>query len=231
MSTQSSIPTPCILPSILAADFANLASDIDRVSNAGGLHIDIMDGHFVPNISFGPDVMAAVHRVSDQPLNVHLMIDDPAATVDRYIEAGAHTIIFHVEAVDVEKNEHVELAKYIASKGVEPAFSVKPGTPIEPFFKDLPYFKEVLIMSVEPGFGGQAFMPEMLEKVKALRAEIDSKGLDCRIEIDGGIGPKTIEAAAAAGVDCFVAGSAVFKAETPALVVDELYKVAVAARG
>ncbi|MDO4910641.1 MAG: ribulose-phosphate 3-epimerase [Corynebacterium sp.] len=226
-NTLPAIPKPCILPSILAADFANLGADVARVQNAGALHIDIMDGHFVPNISFGPDVMAAVHKVTEKPLNVHLMIEKPAETVDRYIEAGAHTIIFHVEAVDVDKGEHIELAQYIASKGVEPAICVKPGTPIEPFFKDLPHFKEVLIMSVEPGFGGQAFMPEMLDKVRALRAEIDAKGLDCRIEIDGGIGLGNIADAAAAGVDSFVAGSSVFKAEDPSAMVDELYQAAV----
>lgn len=221
---------PHILPSVLAADFAHLADSIAQVPNAAGLHIDIMDGHFVNNISFGPDVMAAIARNTELPLDVHLMIEDPAATYTRYIDAGADTLIFHYEAVDVENKEHLSLAEKIRQAGVKSGISIKPETPVEPLLADLEYFDEVLIMSVNPGFGGQAFMPEVLDKVRILRAYIDDHNSACCIEIDGGINAATIESAAQAGVDAFVAGSAVFKHDNPSEVVEQLYQLAHAAR-
>ncbi|WPF65148.1 MULTISPECIES: ribulose-phosphate 3-epimerase [unclassified Corynebacterium] len=213
---------PIIAPSILAADFSRLGEEIARISTADWVHVDIMDGHFVPNLSFGPDITATVRRLTDKPLDVHLMIEEPERWVERYAEAGAHTIIFHVEAT----RDHVALAKKIRELGVRAAFSVKPGTPIEPYLEDLEHFDEVLVMSVEPGFGGQSFMPEQLDKVRTLRREIDARGLSTLIEIDGGISESTIAQAAEAGCDAFVAGSAVYKAEDPAAMVDSLRALA-----
>ncbi|MEK0372476.1 ribulose-phosphate 3-epimerase [Corynebacterium mastitidis] len=209
---------PIIAPSILAADFSRLGEEIARVSTADWVHVDIMDGHFVPNLSFGPDITATVRALTDKPLDVHLMIENPERWVERYARAGAATLIFHVEATE----DPVGLARTIRDLGVRAAFSLKPATPIEPYLSHLEHFDEVLVMSVEPGFGGQSFMPDQLDKVRALRREIDARGLDTLIEIDGGISEETIGAAAQAGCDAFVAGSAVYKAEDPAGMVTSL---------
>lgn len=211
-----------IAPSILAADFSRLGEEILAVPDADWIHVDIMDGHFVPNLSFGPDITATANRVTDKELDVHLMIENPEKWVDQYIEAGADCIIFHVEATD----EHVALAKHIRSKGVRAGFSLRPGTPIEDYLDDLEHFDEVLVMSVEPGFGGQSFMPDQLDKVRTLRRVIDERGLDIIIEIDGGISAKTIKQAAEAGVDAFVAGSAVYGADDPNKAIQELRALA-----
>lgn len=217
---------PIIAPSILAANFAHLDREIEAISNADWIHVDIMDGHFVPNLSFGPDVTATVNKLSDKILDVHLMIENPEKWVERYIEAGADTVIFHVEATD----NPAALADRIRELGARSAFSLRPGTPIEDYLDILEHFDEVLIMSVEPGFGGQSFMPDQLEKVRTLRRIIDEKGLDITIEIDGGISLDTIAAAAEAGCDAFVAGSAVYKAEDPNQMIQELRDKAAAAR-
>jgi len=219
------MPAPLISPSILAADFARLGEQLEAISNADWIHVDIMDGHFVPNLSFGPDITATVKRSTDKPLDVHLMIEKPAKWVETYIKAGATTIIFHVEAVEGEAAA-VELAENIRDLGARAAFSIKPDTPIEPWLDKLHHFDEVLVMSVEPGFGGQKFMPAMLDKVRALRESIDQQNLDTVIEIDGGIDPDTIALAAEAGCDSFVAGSAVFKSDDPAQAVEELRALA-----
>lgn len=203
--------SPIIAPSILAADFSRLGEEIAAIPDADWIHVDIMDGHFVPNLSFGYDVTAAVNRVTDKPLDVHLMIENPEQWVDKYIDAGADCVIFHVEAT----KDHVSLAQHIRSKGVRAGFSLRPGTPIENFLPDLEHFDEVLVMSVEPGFGGQSFMPDQLDKVRKLRKIIDERELNIIIEIDGGISESTIEQAAEAGVDAFVAGSAVYGKSDP----------------
>ncbi|WIM72401.1 ribulose-phosphate 3-epimerase [Corynebacterium suedekumii] len=214
--------TPIIAPSILAADFSRLGEEVRAVHNADWIHVDIMDGHFVPNLSFGPDITRTVDKVTDQHLDVHLMIENPEKWVDAYIDAGADCVIFHVEATE----DHVALAKHLRDKGVKAGFSLKPGTLIEPYLADLENFDLVLVMSVEPGFGGQSFMPDQLAKVRALREAIDANSLDTLIEIDGGISEKTIEQAAEAGCDAYVAGSAVYGKDDPAAAVDELRRLA-----
>lgn len=219
---MTSYTRPIIAPSILAADFSKLGEDIAATSNADWIHVDIMDGHFVPNLSFGADITKAAGRCTDKELDVHLMIEHPEKWVDNYIDAGAACVIFHVEAT----NDPLSLARYLKGKGVRAGFSLRPGTPIEDYLDIVPEFDLVLVMSVEPGFGGQSFMPEQLEKVRTLRALIDEKQLECFIEIDGGINATTIRQAAEAGCDAFVAGSAVYGATDPAAAVDELRALA-----
>ena len=215
-----------IAPSILAADYAALGNDVRKVANADLIHVDIMDGHFVPNLSFGPDVTKAVNGVTDQFLDMHLMIEEPERWFQTYIDAGGDRLVFHVEAT----RDHVAAGRQIRELGVQAGFAVKPGTPIEPYLDSLEHFDEVMVMSVEPGFGGQKFMPEVLSKVVTLRDHIAQAGLDTVIGIDGGIAASTIAEAATAGVDAFVAGSAVFGASNPAEAVEKLRALAADAR-
>ena len=215
-----------IAPSILAADYAALGEDVRKVANADLIHVDIMDGHFVPNLSFGPDVTKAVNGVTEQFLDMHLMIEQPERWFETYAAAGGDRMVFHVEAVD----DHVAAARLCKELGVQSGFAIKPGTPVEPYLDSLEHFDEVMVMSVEPGFGGQKFMPEVLTKVMTLRDAIAQQGLDTIIGIDGGISGETIAQAAAAGVDAFVAGSAVFGAENPAEAVERLRELAREAR-
>lgn len=218
--------TPIIAPSILSADFARLDREIEAVADADWIHVDVMDGHFVPNLSFGVPVMAAVAKVTDKPLDVHLMIEDPEKWVDGYVDAGAAGVTFHVEA----SADPVALARRLRESGVKAGVSLRPGTPVEPWLDHLAEFDLVLVMSVEPGFGGQSFMPDQLAKVRALRERIDRDGLATIIEIDGGIGPATIADAAEAGCDAFVAGSAVYGADVPNDAVNELRALAIEGR-
>ena len=223
--TSSSFSAPIIAPSILAADFTRLGEEVKSVANAEWIHVDIMDGHFVPNLSFGPDITKAVDGITDQTLDVHLMIQEPAQWVDTYAKAGADCIIFHVEAVEDEAAA-LALAAKIRELGVRAGFSIKPNTPIEPWLDKLSHFDLALVMSVEPGFGGQKFMPEMLDKVRKLRSAIDDQDLDTLIEIDGGISADTIAQSAEAGCDAFVAGSAIFKQADRAAEVENLRTLA-----
>lgn len=214
-----------IAPSILAADYANLGADVRKVPSADLIHVDIMDGHFVPNLSFGPDVTKAVDGVTDQFLDIHMMIEEPERWFETYIKAGGDRLVFHIEATD----DHISAANQLHEQGVQAGFAIKPGTPVEPYLDDLEYFEEIMIMSVEPGFGGQKFMPEVLSKVAAVRERIEEAGLTTVIGIDGGISQSTIALAAEAGVESFVAGSAVFGAEDPAEAVQTLRELARAA--
>ena len=197
-----------IAPSILSADFSKLGEEIRAVEAAGAdwIHIDVMDGHFVPNITIGPLVVKAVRPVTDLPLDVHLMIENPDAYIRDFAEAGADLI-----AVQVETCVHLDRSiQMIRECGVRPGVVLNPATPLSSLDWVLEAVDFVMLMSVNPGFGGQAFIPNTLEKIRRLRRKITDAGLSTLIEIDGGINEKTIAAAAEAGVDVFVAGSAIF---------------------
>ena len=214
-----------IAPSILSADFAWLAREAAAVDGADWLHVDVMDAHFVPNLTLGLPVVESLLKATDIPMDCHLMITDPGRWAPGYAEAGAYNVTFHAEATD----DPVAVARDIRAAGANAGLSVKPGTSIEPYLQILRNFDTLLIMSVEPGFGGQKFMPEVLAKVAAVRALVDAGELTVVVEIDGGINADTIEAAAEAGVDCFVAGSAVYSAADPAEAVASLRRRAAAA--
>ncbi|MCV7193635.1 ribulose-phosphate 3-epimerase [Mycolicibacterium brumae] len=201
-----------IAPSILTADFARLAEEVAAVDNADWLHVDVMDNHFVPNLTMGPVVVDSLLKVAKVPMDCHLMITDPGRWAPGYAEAGAHNVTFHVEAAD----DPVAVARDIRAAGGKAGLAIKPNTALEPYLEILRDFDTLLIMSVEPGFGGQKFIPEVLSKVVTARKLVDSGELNILVEIDGGINADTIEAAAEAGVDCFVAGSAVYSAADPA---------------
>ncbi|MGI8664595.1 MAG: ribulose-phosphate 3-epimerase [Jatrophihabitans sp.] len=211
-----------IAPSILSADFAYRGAAAGAVSRADWLHVDAMDNHFVPNLTLGLPVVKSMLRATELPLDCHLMIEDPDRWAPGYAEAGAANVTFHVEAAA----DPVATARAIRAAGALAGLSVKPGTPIEPYLQLLTEFDTVLVMSVEPGFGGQRFMAEVLSKVRLIRTQVDAGALRLFVEIDGGIDEDTIAEAAEAGVDVFVAGSAVFGATDPGAAVDRLRELA-----
>ena len=199
-----------ISPSILSADFANLQRDIEAISTADYVHVDVMDGLFVPNISIGIPVVKSIRPVTDLPLDVHLMIDRPVRNVDQFCDAGADLVTCHVEA-DTEENIHAAIAK-IRARGKRPGVVVKPKTPASAV---LPFIDEVniiLVMTVEPGFGGQKFMADRMPKGAQIRQYIDAMNPGCELEVDGGVDPTTARICVASGANVLVAGSAVYKA-------------------
>jgi ribulose-phosphate 3-epimerase len=207
-----------INPSILTADFANLERELGRIANADLVHVDVMDNHFVPNLTFGPHMVESLQRVATIPLDVHLMIDDPDRWAPGYAEVGAFSVTFHAEAAA----DPVALARRLRSIGARAGIALKPGTAVEPYLELLPEFDQVLVMTVEPGFGGQSFMESTMPKLGLLRDAVAKSGLDVWLQVDGGITESTILIAAEAGANTFVAGSSVFNADDPAAQIDTL---------
>ena len=201
-----------INPSILAADFANLESEIARIATADLVHVDVMDNHFVPNLTFGQQLVERLLAVSALPLDVHLMIEDPDRWAPGYAEVGAFSVTFHAEAA----TDAVTLARALRDRGARAGIALKPGTAVEPYLELLPEFDQVLVMTVEPGFGGQSFLEATMPKLRALRDAVRASGVDVWLQVDGGIDERSIVIAAEAGADTFVAGSAVFHSADPA---------------
>ena len=195
-----------INPSILSADFVNLQSELERIASADLVHVDVMDNHFVPNLTMGPPVVERIQAVSPVPLDVHLMIADADRWAPGYAELGAFSVTFHAEAAQ----DPVGLARRLRQIGARAGIALKPGTDPEPYLELLPEFDQVLVMTVEPGFGGQSFMPEMMPKLRRFAEARAKSGLDVWLQVDGGITVDTIGIAAEAGADTFVAGSAVY---------------------
>ena len=214
---------PRIAPSLLSADFARLAEAAAAVPGSDWLHVDVMDNHFVPNLTVGLPVVQALRASTDLPLDCHLMIDDPDRWAPPYAEeAGAHNVTVHAEAAA----DPVMIARDLRAAGALAGLAIKPGTPLEPYLELLRSYDTLLVMTVEPGFGGQEFIADVLPKVREARRRVESGHLTLAIEVDGGINEDTIVAAAEAGADVFVAGSAVFHADDPDRAVRELRELA-----
>lgn len=218
-----------VSPSILAADFANLEREIGTIKQAGAeyVHIDVMDGLFVPNISIGLPVLSCIRKVTDLTLDVHLMIDRPVRYAERFCQAGADIVTVHVEA-DTQENT-LEALRIIRACGKRPAICVKPKTPAEAVLPFIELVDLILVMTVEPGFGGQKFLANQMAKVRRLRDEITRRGLKTNIQVDGGVSPTTAPIVAEAGANILVAGSAVYGADDPAAAINQIRDAAAAA--
>lgn len=211
-----------ISPSILSADFANLEAELGRIANADWAHVDVMDAHFVPNLTLGLPVVEALLKVSPVPIDAHLMIEDPDRWAPAYAEAGCQSVTFHVEAARDPRT----LARTLRAAGARASMALKPATEFAPYEELLPDLDMVLVMTVEPGFGGQSFMADQMPKVRQVREAVRRHGGEIWVQVDGGVSAGTIEQCAEAGADVFVAGSAVYGAEDAAVAVDELRALA-----
>jgi ribulose-phosphate 3-epimerase len=215
-------PVQQIAPSILNSDFSDLAGELAKISTADWAHVDVMDNHFVPNLTIGLPVVESILRVSAVPVDCHLMIEDPDRWAPGYAEAGAGSVTFHIEAVA----DPVRTARDIHAAGARAAFALKPRTPFAPYEELLDEVDMVLVMTVEPGFGGQSFMADQMPKVRQVREAVGRRGGEVWIQVDGGVSARTIEECAEAGADVFVAGSAVYGAESAANAIAELRELA-----
>ena len=207
-----------ITPSILNADFSRLGEEVRRIGSADWVHVDVMDNHFVPNLTFGPTMVEALSRSTDVPLDAHLMIEDCDVHAPAYVEAGASSVTFHVESTRAP----VRLAREIRAKGARASMALRPATPVEPYEALLPELDMLLVMTVEPGFGGQKFLDLCLPKIRTARELMRKHGVETWLQVDGGVSLETIERCAEAGADVFVAGSAVYSADDPDAMVREL---------
>ena len=215
-----------ITPSILNANLANLASEVGRIPSADGLHIDVMDGHFVPNLVMGAPFVESLRPATNLMFDVHLMIENPDRWAPQYVEAGAQSVTFHLE----DATAPIKLARELRSMGARASVALRPATPVEQLADILTEFDQILLMTVEPGFGGQKFLDPVLAKIRKARKLIDATRKDIWLQIDGGVSADTIERAAEAGADTFVAGSAVYRSGNPDPVVASLRNRALAAQ-
>lgn len=211
-----------ITPSVLNADLSRLADEVARIPGSDWIHVDVMDNHFVPNLTLGLPVLESLAGATDLPLDVHLMIEDPDRWAPAYAEAGAGSVTFHVEAAKAP----VRLARELRAKGARASMALNPATPVEPYADLLGELDMLLIMTVEPGFGGQKFLDLCLPKIRRARELISAAGLEVWLQVDGGVSPETIGRCADAGADVFVAGSAVFSADDPDAMVKRLRELA-----
>ncbi|MEE0940830.1 MAG: ribulose-phosphate 3-epimerase [Bifidobacteriaceae bacterium] len=207
-----------IAPSILSADFCNLERDLKAISNADLVHVDVMDHHFVPNLTLGEPIVKRICEVSPLPVDAHLMIEDSDRWAPEFAKAGANSVTFHMGATHAP----VRLARQLHDMGAKACFAVRPAEPVEPLFDILEEFDMVLIMTVEPGFGGQKFLDNQMNKVRRLRDEITRRGLKTHIQVDGGVSPSTAHIVSRAGADILVAGSAVYGADSPAEAIESI---------
>lgn len=211
-----------IAPSILSADFANLERDLTAIDNADMVHVDVMDHHFVPNLTLGEPVVERICQVTDLPVDVHLMIDDPDRWAPEFAKLGVASVTFHLGAVHAP----IRLARQLHDLGVKACLALRPAEPVEPTFDILEEFDMILVMTVEPGFGGQKFLDNQMLKTRRLRDQIRERGLRTHIQVDGGVSPSTAPIVAQAGADVLVAGSAVYGADNPSLAIDQIRQIA-----
>ncbi|MFJ3956557.1 ribulose-phosphate 3-epimerase [Arthrobacter sp. NPDC090010] len=208
----------CINPSILSADFVNLQTELERISTADAVHVDVMDNHFVPNLTLGLPIAQRIQAVSPIPLDAHLMIEDPDRWAPSYADAGLASVTFHAEAATAP----VKLARELRARGAKAGLALRPATPVEPYLDLLGEFDMILVMTVEPGFGGQSFLDVTLPKIRRTREAIDGSGAAIQLQVDGGVTEETIVRAAEAGANVFVAGSSVYGTPDPAEAISAL---------